>query len=43
MLKANHLTLYKAKVTLSSEILTEHINILCGQNVEFLDVESHDM
>lgn len=41
--KANHLTLYKAKVTLCSEILTEHINIVCGQNVDFLDVEPCDM
>jgi len=41
--KANHLALYKAKGTFSSEILKEHINILCRQIVEFLDVEPCDM
>jgi hypothetical protein len=26
--------MYKSKVALGSEILTEHINSLCGQNAE---------
>jgi hypothetical protein len=29
----------KAKVTLYSEIRTKHINTLCGQNVELLNVK----
>jgi len=30
--------MYKATVAVCSEIRTEHINILCGQNLELLNV-----
>jgi hypothetical protein len=30
--------LYKEMIAVSSEIHTKHINILCGQNVELLNV-----
>ena len=30
---------YKAKVAVCSEIRTKHINTLCGQNVELLNVK----
>jgi hypothetical protein len=30
---------YKAKIAVCSEIRTKHINTLCGQNGEFLNVE----
>jgi hypothetical protein len=29
--------LYRAKVTLCSEINTKHTNIICGQNVQLLN------
>jgi hypothetical protein len=38
-MKTNHLMMYKAKVAVCSEIRTKHINTLCGQNVELLNVE----
>ena len=31
--------LYREIIAVSSEIHTEHINTLCGQNVEFVNVE----
>jgi hypothetical protein len=31
--------LYREIITVSSEIHTEHINTLCGQNVELLNVK----
>jgi len=31
--------LYREKIALSSEIHIKHINTLCGQNVELLNVE----
>jgi hypothetical protein len=31
--------MYKAKVALCSEIRTKHINTLCGQNVELLNIK----
>jgi hypothetical protein len=30
---------YKAKVAVCSEIRTKHINTLCGQNVELLNIK----
>jgi hypothetical protein len=31
--------MYKIKITVCSVIRTKHINILCGQNVELLNVK----
>jgi len=31
--------LYTEIISLRSEIHTKHINTLCGQNIEFLDVK----
>jgi len=31
--------LYREIIAVCSEIHTEHINTLCGQNVEFVDVK----
>jgi hypothetical protein len=31
--------LYREIITLGSQIHTKHINTLCGQNVEFLNVK----
>jgi len=31
--------LYREIITVCSQIYTEHINTLCGQNVELLDVK----
>jgi len=31
--------LYRETITVCSQIHTEHINTLCGQNVEFLNVK----
>jgi hypothetical protein len=36
--KANQLMLYRETIAVCSEIRTEHINNLCGQNVELLNV-----
>jgi len=30
---------YKAKIALSSENRTKHMNTLCGQNVELLNIK----
>ena len=35
----NHLMLYREIIAVCSEIHTEHINTLCGQNVELLNVK----
>jgi hypothetical protein len=32
--------LYREIITVCSEILTKHINTLCGQNVELLNVKT---
>jgi len=32
--------LYKEIIALRSEIITKHINTLCGQNVELLNVKA---
>jgi len=34
--------LYTEIIAVCSEIHTEHINTLCGQNVEFVSVKPHD-
>jgi len=31
--------LYREKIAVCSQIHTKHINTLCGQNVEFVNVE----
>jgi len=38
-LKTNQLTLYREVMAVCSEIHTKHINTLCGQNVELLNVK----
>jgi len=38
-MKTNQLMLYGEIIAVCSEILTKHINTLCGQNVEFLNVK----
>ena len=37
--KTNQLTLYREIIAVCSEIQTEHIITLCGQNVEFFNVK----
>jgi len=34
--------LYREIIALCSQIHTKHINTLCGQNVEFVDVKPGD-
>ena len=36
--KSRQLMLYRVIIAVSSQIHTKHINILCGQNVELLNV-----
>jgi hypothetical protein len=38
-LKANKLMLYREIIAVSFQIYTKHINTLCGQNVECLNVK----
>jgi hypothetical protein len=38
VIKTSQLLLYREIVVICSEIHTKHINILCGQNVELLNV-----
>jgi len=38
--KTNHVMLYREIIAVCSEIHTKHINTLCGQNVEFVNVKS---
>ena len=38
-IKTNHLMLYGEIMAVCSEIHTKHINTLCGQNVELLNVK----
>ena len=37
--KTGHKTLCREIIAVCSEIHTKHINVLCGQNVEFLSVK----
>jgi hypothetical protein len=39
VIKTSQLMLHREIIALFSEIHTEHINTLCGQNVEFLHVK----
>ena len=38
-MKTSQLVLYKEIITVCSQIHTKHINTLCGQNVELLNVK----
>jgi len=38
-LKTSQLVLYREIIAVCSEIHTKHINTLCGQNVELLNVK----
>jgi hypothetical protein len=38
-METNQLMSYRAKVTVCFEINTNHINTMCGQNVEFVNVK----
>jgi len=40
VIKTNQLLLYRAKVTVCSEIHTKHVNALCGQKAEYLNVKN---
>jgi hypothetical protein len=42
VIKTSQLMLYREIIAVCSEIHTEHINTLCGQNVEFVSAEPHD-
>ena len=39
VIKTSQLMVYREIMAVCSEIHTEHINTLCGQNVELLDVK----
>jgi len=39
VIKTNHLMLYREIFAVCFEIHTKHINTLCGQNVEFVNVQ----
>jgi len=39
VIKTSQLKLYSEKVAVCSQIHTKHINTLCGQNVEFVNVK----
>ena len=39
MIKTSKLMLYREIIAVCSEIHTKHINTLCGQNVELLNVK----
>jgi hypothetical protein len=38
VIKTSHLMPYREIIAVCSEIHTKHINTLCGQNVEFVNV-----
>jgi hypothetical protein len=38
IIKTSHLMLYREIIAVVSQIHTKHINALCGQNTEFLNV-----
>ena len=38
VIKTSHLMLYREIMAVCSEIHTKHINTVCGQNVELLNV-----
>jgi len=39
VIQTSQLMLYREIIAICSEIHTKHINTLCGQNVEFLNVK----
>ena len=39
IIKTSQLMLYREIIAVCSQIHTDHINTLCGQNVEFLNVK----
>jgi hypothetical protein len=39
VIKTSQLVLYREIIAVCSEIHTKHINTLCGQNVEFVNVK----
>jgi len=39
VIQTNQLMLYREIIAVCSEIHTKHINTLCGQNVEFVNVK----
>jgi hypothetical protein len=39
VIKTNQVRLYREIIALCSEIHTKHINTLCGQNIEFVNVK----
>jgi hypothetical protein len=39
VIKTGHLMLYREIIAVCSQINTKHINTLCGQNVELLNVK----
>ena len=40
VIRTNQLVVHKAKVAVFSENLIKHVNTLCGQNVELLNVKA---
>jgi len=40
VIKTSQLMLYREIITVCSEIHTKHVNTLCGQNVELLNVKT---
>ena len=40
VIKTNQLMLYREIIAVCSEIRTKHINAICGQNVEFVNVKA---
>jgi hypothetical protein len=42
VIKTSQLMLYREIIAVCSEIHTKHINTLCGQNVEFVNVKPGD-
>ena len=43
VIKTSQLMLYREIIAVCSQIHTKHINTLCGQNVELLNVIEHKM
>ena len=39
-MKTSQLMLYREIIVVCSEIHTEHVNTICGQDIEFLNVKS---
>ena len=40
VIKTRHLMVYKEIIAVCSEIHTKHINTLCGQNVQIVNVKA---